>query len=165
MTRSKMISSLVVVLLIFGMTMIDSAMAGERVKAHATSVNTKFHQIEVGDEEGHVIAIVENKQIWVNEKTGEKSTGVSFGFMDMNPKKKIVKFHGYSVRTYPNGEKWFSKYEGKPVGKGHMKGTFTYNGGTGKFEGLKGGGTWESKSMAQGVSYMEAEGVREYGGK
>ena len=94
--------------------------------------------------------------------TGEKSTAVSCGTMDINPKTGKGIIRGYSVRTYPNGEKWFSKYEGKPVAKGHSKGTYIYNGGTGKYEGLSGSGTWESKRMAPGVSYTEAEGVREY---
>jgi len=59
----------------------------------------------------------------------------------------------------------FLKYEGKPVEKGHSKGTYTFIGGTGKFEGITGGGTWESKSLSPGVNYNEAEGERVYQGQ
>ena len=162
MIRSKLFFVIAVIIFIFGMAMIDCAVAGEKVKAHATSITTKFEKIEIGDEDGHIIAIVESKQIWIDDKTGEKSVGKSSYFMDMNMKTGKGFINGYSVRSYPNGEKWFAKTEGKPVGKGHMKGTFTYMGGTGKYEGLHGQGTWEAKTMAPGISYMEAEGVREY---
>ena len=41
-------------------------MAGEKVKAHGASFTVKFEQMEVGDEEGHVIAIYEQKQIYIS---------------------------------------------------------------------------------------------------
>ncbi|MGV7223311.1 MAG: hypothetical protein ACQ9MH_17505 [Nitrospinales bacterium] len=46
-----------------------------------------------------------------------------------------------------------------------MKGTFTYIGGTGQYEGLHGNGTWESQMMGPGVWFMKAEGTREVGGQ
>ena len=45
-----------------------------KIKATATSINTKWHQIEVGDVEGHVIAAFENTQVWTSEITGETLT-------------------------------------------------------------------------------------------
>ena len=77
--------------------------------------------------------IVENRQVWSTDDTDEKSTAFSSGLMDFNPKTGIGTFRGYSVRTYMNGEKWFSRFEGKPAGKGRWEGTYTYNGGTGKY--------------------------------
>ena len=162
MLRIKLVALICAAILMGGLVMIDSAEAGEKFSAHATSVNTKFHKIEISGIEGQFIAVYENKLIWVDDKTGEKSTGVSCGTMEMNVKTGEGIIRGFSVRTYANGEKWSSKYEGKPVGKGHSKGTYTYTGGTGQFEGLKGSGTWESKAMAPGVSILTAEGVREY---
>ena len=44
--------------------------------------------------------------------------------------------------------------EGKPVGKDHWKGTYTYTSGTVKFKGIKGSGTWESFSMGQGYPFV-----------
>jgi len=163
MYRYRLLTGMIAVFFVIGVLMIDCAMAGELVKAHATSVSTKFEKIDVGDEDGHVIAIVESKQIWIDDKTGEKTFGTSSYVMDMNMKTGKAALNGYSVRSYPNGEKWFSKSEGVAVGPGLMKGTFTYTGGTGKYEGLHGEGTWEAQSMGPGVSYMTAEGVREYG--
>ena len=164
MFRSKLFSVLTVVLFVFGIAMIDCAVAGEKTKLHGTSVGTKWHQLEVGDEDGHVIAITESKAVYFNEKTGEKETMVSKGTMDINLKTGQGTLKGYGVMTSPNGDKRFTMSEGKPVGKGHWKGTYTYTKGTGKLEGIKGGGTWDSYSLAPGISYIETEGEREIPG-
>ena len=166
MSWSKIVAVTTVVLFVFGMALIDYAMAGEKVKLYATSVTTKAHQMKVGDEEGHVIILSESKQVYFNEKTGEKLTRVGTNIMDINLKTgKGSLIKSYGVMTSPNGDKRFTVSEGKPVGKGHWKGTYTYTGGTGKFEGIKGGGTWDSKSLAPGTSYMEVEGEMELSGQ
>ena len=43
-------------------------------------------------------------------------------------------------------------YEGKPVAKGKSKGDWNYVKGTGKYEGIKGGGTWSS-------GYVDSEAI------
>ena len=161
MFRSKLFSVLTVILFVFGIAMIDCAVAGEKIKAHGTSVTTKWHQIEVGDEEGHVIAVSEGKQVYFDEITGDKSSSTSKNIMDINLKTGQGTSKGYGVSIFPNGDKTIRTHEGKPVGKGHWKGTWTYTKGTGKFEGIKGGGTWDSYSLAPQISYMEVEGERE----
>jgi hypothetical protein len=140
------------------------SLAGEKVKlkATATSVNTKWHEIEVGDEEGHVIAVLQNTQAWVSDITGERSTQFSRATMDLHKKTGQGTMQGYGVMTYSNGDKRFNKWEGKLVGKGIWKGTFTDIGGTGKYEGCTGGGTWESKSLGPGISQVVAEGERTF---
>ena len=165
MLRSKLFTVLTAVLFVFGVAMIDYAMAGEKVKLYATSVTTKSHQMEVGDEEGHVIVISESKQVYFNEKTGEKLTRVGQNILDINLKTGKGTLKGYGVMTSPNGDKRFTISEGKPVGKGHWKGTYTYTKGTGKLEGIKGGGTWDSYSLAPGISYIEVEGEMEIPGQ
>lgn len=161
MIRAKLLASVILFLFVFGIAMFDCAVAGEKVRASATSVRTKWHSIEVGDAGGHTIAVYENKQVYVDAKTGEKSTGINKGILDMNFKTGKGTVKGYTVRTFSNGDKMFVSYEGKPVGRGHSKGTFTYTGGTGKLEGIKGAGTWESKRLAPGINQLEFEGERE----
>ena len=129
-------------------------------------IATKAHQIKVGDEEGHMLILSESKQVWFDEKSGEKLTRVGTNIMDINLKTgKGSLIRSYGVLTSANGDKRFTVGEGKPVGKGHWKGTYTYTGGTGKFEGIKGGGTWDSKSLAPGTSYIEVEGEMELSGQ
>lgn len=164
MIRSNLLAGVILFLFLSGIAVFDCAVAGEKVRVSATSVRTKWHSIEVGDEGGHTIAVYENKNVYFDEKTGAKSTGISKGILDMNFKTGKGTVKGYVVRTFSNGDKLISSYEGKPVGKGHSKGTFTLTRGTGKLEGIKGKGTWESKSLAPGISHMILEGEREIPG-
>ena len=51
MLRSKIISVTTVFLFVFGIVMIDCAVAGETMRWHGTGFRTDWKQIEVGDEE------------------------------------------------------------------------------------------------------------------
>lgn len=161
MSRKLYFALAISVVFIFAIPTI--ATAGDKIKSHGTSVSTKYEMMEVPDVDGHVIMIGEQKQVWFNEITGEKFSGTAYNIMEGNIKTGAgwwVK--GYGVSTYPNGDKSFRSVEGKPVGKGHWKGTWKITGGTGKFEGATGGGTWDSKELEQGVNYNEVEGEVEY---
>jgi hypothetical protein len=160
MLKSKSMSATIVVVFVFATVLIDCAIAGEKIKTSATSVRTKWHPIEVGDEGGHTIAVYENKQVYADDINGLSSTGVNKGILDMNFKTGKGTVRGYTVRTFSNGDKMISNYEGYPVGKGHSQGTYTIISGTGNFEGVKGSGTWESKSLAPGISHIDFEGER-----
>ena len=116
--------------------------------------------IEVGDVEGHVIGLYENTQVWVDDITGERMTGYNRGTMDFNTKTGQGTMFGYSILTWPNGDKRYASSQGKMVGKGKWEGTFTDIDGTGKFKGTKGGGTWKSESLERGISHIVAEGER-----
>jgi len=154
----------IALIMVFGIGTVDFTVAGEKVKlkASGTSVNTKWQQIEVGDVEGHVVAVFENKQAWVSDITGESSTAVSTGTMDFNTKTGQGTMEGYSVMTYENGDKRFASYDGKIIGKGLWEGTFTDIDGTGKYKGISGGGTWKTNSLARGISHIVAEGERTF---
>ena len=166
MSRSKILAVTAVVVFVFGVAIIDCAMAGEKIKLHGVSFVTDSKQVEVGDEEGHVLLILEQKQLIINEKTGAKVAVTSKNLVDINLKTGQGTLKGYAVETFPNGDKLIRTHEGKPVGKGHWKGTWSILKGTGKLEGSKGAGTWDSYSMGRGEpSYLEAEGEMEFPGQ
>ena len=164
MFKSRICAVIISIAMIFGLCVAGFAVAGETVKlkGSATSVNTKWHQIEVGDEEGHIIAVFQNTQVWESEITGDRVTQFSRGTMDLHKKTGQGTMQGYSVGTYPNGDKRFASYEGKLMGKGQWQGTYKDIDGTGKYKGITGGGTWESKSLAPGISHVIAEGERTF---
>jgi len=163
MSWSKILAVTTVVVFGFGIATIDCAVAGEKqkIKAHGAQFTVKSHQIEVGGDEGHVIVIYENKTIYFNEITGERSALKNVGFADINPKTGEMFGQGYGVETDKDGDKRITTWEGKPVAKGQWKGTWTYKKGTGKYEGVKGGGTWTSNNLAPQQSYNEVEGEME----
>jgi hypothetical protein len=160
MSRSKFISATTMIIFIFTIAMVNCALAGEKIKIkqHGASFNDKWEQIEVGDEKGHVLAVYNATQIYFNEITGEKYASSTVNTMDINLKTGQGFVQGYGVTTYKNGDKTIRAHKGKPVGKGHWKGTWELVKGTGKYEGVTGGGTWDSYSLGQGKSHMEVEG-------
>jgi hypothetical protein len=165
MLRYKCLSGLIVILFVFGVLTIDSALAGEKVKGTATSVRTKWQPIEVGDEEGHIIAVYENTNVYHSAQGEQKPTGISTGIVDMNVKTGQGTLKGYVVISYPNGDKLHLKTEGQLLGSGKTEGTAVYVGGTGRFEGAKGSVVWKSKSLEPGISFLESEGEMELSGK
>jgi hypothetical protein len=165
MFRFKIFSVIIVLLFVFGIATIECA-AGEKHKWYGVSFVTKANQMEVGDEEGHVLLIMEQKAIFRDEKTGVKVVSSEANLVDMNLKTGQGTLKGYGVETFPNGDKLMRMHEGKVVGKAHWKGTWSITKGTGKQEGVKGGGTWDSYSMGLGQpSYVEVEGEEETPGK
>ena len=164
---SKIFAVTAVVMFVFGLATIDCAVAGkkQKYKSHGASYTVKWEQIEVGDEEGHVVVVYEAKQIYFNEITGEKTAGPTVNMMDINLKTGQGFMQGYGSVADKDGDKIFRTHEGKPVGKGHWKGTWTTGKGTGKYEGIKGGGTWDSYSLGPQQSYMEVEGEMEMPGE
>jgi len=160
MSWSKIFAVTAVVMFVFGIATIDCAVAGEKVKmkAHGSAYNVKWEKIDVGDEAGHMIGIYENKGISFDEITGGRMVDRGMGMMDINPKTGLVTIRGYGVTTDKDGDKTVRKYEGKAVGKGHSEGVWTFVKGTGKHEGIKGGGTFSSYSLSPEQSYWEAEG-------
>ncbi len=165
MSWSKILTVTTVVLFVFGVAIIDCAVAGEKVKWHGASFMTNWQQIEVGDEEGHVMAIFEEKEIYINEKTGEKTASTAVNSVDMNLKTGLGTVTGWGWSADKDGDKIMRTHEGKPVGEGHWQGTWTYVKGTGKYEGIKGGGTWDTYALAPQQSYVEVEGEVEMPGQ
>lgn len=115
-------------------------------------------QVDVSDHPGHSISIMQMKCTWTKplELEGVKSKdGTDSGAVDMHGPSGSS--HGYYVDNMENGDKAFVHWQGKE-GKEGSEGKWTYNGGTGKFKGLKGGGTYKSKRADDGSSTVDVEG-------
>lgn len=164
MSYSRIYAITIVLVMILSLSTVDFAEAEETVKTKAsgTSINTKWHEIEVGDVEGHVIAVFQNTQAWKSDITGEQMTAFSRGTMDLYKKSGKGTMQGYSVMNFSNGDKRFASFDGQIVGKGKWEGTYNDINGTGKYEGCKGGGTWKTQSLGPGISHIEAEGERTF---
>lgn len=160
MSWSKIISTVAVIIFVLTIVTINCAVAGEKVKVktHAATFSGKIEPVEVGDEEGHVLFTYKAEQIYFNENTGERLHGPFVNFMDINMKTGQGFLQGYGSTIDKDGDKIFRTHKGNPVGKGHWKGTWIYVKGTGKYEGIKGEGTWESFSLSPDKSYVEIEG-------
>jgi hypothetical protein len=159
MSWSKIGAVLTIVVLLFGFAVVDSAFSGEKVKWHGTSFITESKQMEVGDAEGHVMLLTKGRALYINEATGEKTASITVNTMDINPAAKQFRLTGHAWSVDKDGDKMMRVHEGVAVGNGHWKGTWKYVKGTGKYEGVKGSGNWDSYSMGpEQPSYVEVEG-------
>ncbi len=110
------------------------------------------HALEVGDKPGHMMVLVKQTCTWTTPIEMEGVKGKSYtGVMAIDASGPKSQDRGYVVVTMENGDKAFVRIvsgasmldkDGNPVSG---EGTWTYTGGTGKFKGLKGKGTYKVK--------------------
>ena len=121
------------------------------------------YSIEVPDRAGHALELTKRKCTWTEpmEIMGTKTkTRVAVGFTEKM--ESTLHLHSFEVDTLDDGEKLTMQSQGQVLGdKGPVssKGRWSYMRGTGKFKGIKGGGTYEGKLEADDVLTLELEGV------
>ena len=121
------------------------------------------YAIEVPDRPGHALRLAKRKCKWSEPMVvmGAKSKdGVAIEFPEQMEGK--LHTHGFEVDSYDNGEKvtWqnMGTVDGEK-GPAAVKGRWSLMRGTGKFKGIKGGGTYEGKLGADDILTLEFEGV------
>jgi len=145
MSAFRVIAFLGLIGLFLGVVALGNAMAGEKFKFRTVKHFVKFETINVGDEEGHIIAVSEAKGLVSNKEGKWFGDGWPHHFValfDINPKIGVVVGHGYEYVTDPDGDRYYYSWEGKAVRENYWEGTYTMLKGTGKFEGIKGNGSW-----------------------
>ena len=153
MSRFKLIAFVTLITLAFGVVLISDAVAGEKFKIRTVKQSVKWEQIEVGDQEGHIIAMNEAKGISTNMEGKWFADGWVQHYAalyDLNPKAGVIVVHGYEQRTALDGDKVCYRFEGKQIRKDYWEGTYIILSGTGKFEGIRGEGTWTVHVVAPG---------------
>jgi hypothetical protein len=122
------------------------------------------HAIDVPDRPGHALLLDKRKCTWTEpmEIMGAKTKdGVTVIFAEKM--EGTLHFHGFEVDTLDNGEKLTMHETGQILGEkgpaATAKNRWNFMRGTGKFKGIKGGGTYEGKLEADDVLTLEFEGV------
>jgi hypothetical protein len=121
------------------------------------------HSIEVPDRPGHALEIGKRKCLWTEPMTimGSKTRdGVAVSFTEKM--ESALHVHSFEVDTLDSGEKVTMQSQGQVLaekGPASSKGRWSYMRGTGRFKGIKGGGTYEGKLEADDVLTLELEGV------
>ena len=157
MSRSKIVGMMALIAFVVGIALVSHAGAGEKIKCREVSYVTKFEQINVGDEKGHVIALVEAKGIYSNREGKTFCEGWlhwEAGLLNIDSKTGMTG-NGYLILTDKDGDKLYMKWNTNPSGPN----PWTFYKGTGKFEGIKGEGTWSSVHYSDpSVFYVDLEG-------
>ena len=147
---------------------IATSVAQEKFKiaGKQTLAFTNQERIMIGDIDGHVLSLAEAKG--VNQSTGP--TEFMDGAQAINVvSSDLVNFsgpiHGYSISKKGN-DSFYAKIEGKLTTTVSSDGsplttieaTMTWIKGTGKYEGVMGGGTAKGRYIAPNIYIMEWEG-------
>ena len=138
-----------------------AAQAGElTVKGQNISSKSESTWIQIGEDKGHGIGTSETMGITVHGD-GEVSTYVIKGTYDWN--NTAGKSQGYVLRTFEDGSTYTGQYQGQSKLDGKVtvwSGTWAYLSGTGKYEGVKGEGTYQGRRYGNGMSGTDWEGTQ-----
>ncbi len=121
------------------------------------------YSIEVGDRAGHSVSISKFACTWTTPMAYgdvQAKDGYDVSYGDASGAK--VRGSGYHVSNLSNGDKVYVHFQGNDTmvdGKpSTTEGTWSYTGGTGKFKGIKGKGTYKGKADSSGNVVSEIEG-------
>jgi hypothetical protein len=101
-----------------------------------------FHRILIPDQPGQFFQIAQHKCAWTKPATVagvEAKDGTETTFADVTGYGEST-LTGRREDTYTNGDRAFVRFTGSGFG-----GKWWFIGGTGKLQGIKGGGTWTGK--------------------
>jgi hypothetical protein len=120
--------------------------------------------VEVGDHPGHLLIVGKGTCTWSAplEIAGLKSTAYTGASVtEVNGAK--FQDRGYAVITMENGDKVYASNQDSGTTTERDKastyeGTWSFTGGTGKFKGTKGKGTYKGSGATDGITTAQIEG-------
>ncbi len=147
--RTKIILAFAVVLSLTTVAAAQTKMSGA---VHCAKPDPQ-HMIQVGDRPNHSFAIAQEKCTWTKPaEIGGVQTKEYVSTFFSNISGDRSRNHGYAVEKLSNGE-----YRVSFQGPGTLKdgvpqtyeGKWSFIGGSGKFKGIKGGGTYTCKAVGE----------------
>ena len=123
----------------------------------------KAYSIEVPDRPGHALRISERKCTWSEPLyilNAHTTDGMAVHFTE--EMEGELHMHGFGVDSLNDGEKLTMRTMGEVLGEkgpATTKGRWSYMRGTGKYKGIKGGGTYQGKMDADGGLTLQLEGA------
>ncbi|UCF55922.1 MAG: hypothetical protein JSW15_07335 [Deltaproteobacteria bacterium] len=127
-----------------------------KLRCQGGIVTIKANNLEVPVKIPHTLVLGQDDGVIFNETEGAFLDGARYQLYwvaDMTG--EDVQFKGYKVFTMADGSQVFGKFEGG------LSGTWTFIGGTGKYEGVKGSGTYKATALADTVYWDILEGEYE----
>jgi hypothetical protein len=120
------------------------------------------YSIEVPDRSGHALMIAQRKCSWTKPLVvldAKTKVGVAVSFTEKM--EGALHMHGYEVDTLDNGEKLTMRIMTQILAEkapASFRGRWSFMRGTGKFKGIKGGGTYDGKLEEGGGLTLDLEG-------
>ena len=139
------LSILVVVAVIIAAVTVQPCAAGETIKFRSKHINVaqRFDTIEIGDVKGHVQAIFTAKGVG-SRYEGPEEPPYKIEIWGIGDYKGDGTGNeiGYGKFIFSDGSSYYEQWNGNVKGD-RDTGTATYYGGTGRFEGMKGGSKFD----------------------
>jgi hypothetical protein len=165
--RKIIVATIVASVLLVTVSFFATQAVAEEMKFRATCYFTKVEAMPVGDVEGHVISVSEQRGVAIFEN-GECAALLMRGTSDRTKRRST--FQSYSQLTYKDGSTTISKAEGNmEISPGEklpsLKGKGEWIKGTGKFQGIRGRFTFSGKRITpysketKGDLYFEVTGT------
>ena len=113
------------------------------------------HRLAAADSPDHVFAISQGKCSWTKPMiiAGSATQEDSFANFSENRADSSTEM-GFGVGTLASGDKFHVRVKGKATtktGTAQSSGTWKFEGGTGKVNGIKGGGTYKCSGKPEGL--------------
>jgi len=148
-----------------GLALASTSAAQTKISGTLSSPSTKpdaEYSIDVGDVAGHTLGLVKYTFTYTHTMQIE-GVAMKGGYLVATGDGRGTRFHGngYEVINMANGDKIYLRYSATDkVGKPDTTvGTWSFTGGTGKYKGIAGKGTFEQKDLAaSGNTVVEMEG-------
>ncbi|MEN6319962.1 MAG: hypothetical protein ABFD82_14555 [Syntrophaceae bacterium] len=148
--------------ILFGLLVISAWVLGSFAPAQAVdlkckliSMSTKAETNKIDDQEGHIVGIFERKGLMVHEN-GEIANELNRGVFDSI--KGVTKFQGYCLQTFKDGSTMMMKHQGTNDKGKYLEASFELIKGTGRFEGIKGRGTYTGQNY-ESFNYLHFTGT------
>ncbi len=138
--------------------------ASAQTKISGTEVCGKPDQqqmLEVGDQPGHMLGVQQVKCTWSKMEIEGSSAKDSVTTVLVDGYGNKANARGYDIATMADGDKAFVRFQGAVTLKDGVvvtdEGKWSFTGGTGKLEGIKGQGTYKGTGSGEEVTF-EIEG-------
>jgi hypothetical protein len=150
--------------------LVPISQAADEVAARVVYHTQKAETMEVGDVPGHILGVVQHTGLGFITKgpeSGQTTTRMSTTYIDTVKGKGTTT--SYLVYTYSDGSTQSLKASGTITSvdggkRSAFEGTYEVTGGTGKFEGMKGKGTFKGERLgslqAGADSYVDTTGTQ-----
>lgn len=142
--------------MILGLTFPVAAAEKGKIKTRAVLVTTKQVASTLEDVKDHSLLYLEQDGVVFNSG-GEFLDKARYQLFYMSDSSGMVA-GGYKIFTAADGSKVFAKFEDTEQSPPVYKGKVEFTGGTGKYAGVKGRGTWTYTTIADTVAIDEMDG-------
>ena len=167
MLQRLALTSLMVFALCIGLYPVLSAAAGEKGKwnAHCAAAATSSKTINIPDKKDHIVYLGEFDGVCFTDGGDTFLNNARYQLADLQDSAAVIVpggDTGYKTFTATDGGQVFAKYQQTEAAAPPVyKGTWEFTGGTGKYQGIKGHGTWTFNSVSDNAGRDVFEGEYE----